>query len=379
VVGPVLGGYIADNFGWEWIFFINIVPGIVSLVINYAVLHDPDYLKAQRAELHRSRLRFDYTGLGLIVLAMTCMEVILSKGQEWDWFGDPFGRVQALALGLVLGFVGLVLWERRHPAPVLNLAPFRDRNFALGGLAGYASYAMMYASAVLLPSMLQSLFGYNATWSGLVMSPAGVFAILAITLSGYLVGKRVDARWLIAGGACLIAAGSYWFSRLNIQVSPGQLVWPYALEMVGISALFPPLSVAVFRYLPPELRGAAAGIFAAMRMEGGSLGTTLGKTIVARRLPLHTSRLGEHLNPYNPLLREAGRSAQAIFYNLTGDPHRSQVLTLRAIDGLRQQQAAAMSYLDAYWLFAVLALVIIPLALVMRKSQAEAGAHIAAH
>jgi DHA2 family multidrug resistance protein len=211
------------------------------------------------------------------------------------------------------------------------------------------------------------------------MSPAGLVSIPAIILSGYLVGKRVDARYLIIVGVCLMAAGSYWFSRMNLGVGSGQLMWPYATQMAGMSILFAPLSVAVFRYLPPELRGAAAGIFAALRMEGGSLGTTLGKTIVARRLPLHTSRLGEHLNPFSPALREAGRSAQAFFYQLTGDPRGSQTLALKAIDDLRQQQGGALAYLDAYWLFAVLTLVIIPLAILMRKSQAEAGAHIAAH
>ena len=200
VLGPTLGGYIADNYGWEWIFFINIPPGILALAINYMVLKDPEYLETERAELHRKRLRFDSVGLGLIVIAMASMEVLLSKGQEWDWFGDPFGRVQVLTLVFGLGLVLLVFWELRHPAPILNLRPFRDRNFAMSGLVAYVAFAIAYASMVLLPGMLQALFGYNAVWSGLVMSPAGLFSIPAIAFSGYLIGKRFDARGSSSSG-----------------------------------------------------------------------------------------------------------------------------------------------------------------------------------
>ena len=376
VLGPTLGGYIADNYGWEWIFFINIPPGILAIAINYLVLKDPEYLQAERAELHRTRLRFDYIGLGLIVISMACMEILLSKGQEWDWFGDPFGRVQTLALSLGIGLVLLVFWELRHPAPVLDLRPFRDRNFAMSGLIAYVAFAIAYAAMVLLPGMLQSLFGYNAVWSGLVMSPAGLFSIPAIAFSGYLVGKRFDARGIIIFGACVMAVGSYGYSLMNLEVSPGQLIWPRVIQQVGTSVLFPPLSVAAFLYLPKELRGPAAGIFAALRNEGGSAGTTLGKTIVERRLPVHTDRLVENLNPYNSAFNAISHSMQSFFYQITGDPKGSQTMALQAIDNLRQQQSAAMAYLDAFWLFAVLALLLIPLALLMRKSRAAEGMHI---
>src|SRR5262249_14490952 len=224
------------------------------------------------------------------------------------------------------GLAALVAWELRHPAPVLNLKPFRDRNFAICGVIAYVAFAITYASMVLLPGMLQTLFGYNAVWSGLVMSPAGLFSIPTIGVSGYLVGKRVDARRIIVVGACLMAAGAYWFSLLNLQVSPGQLVWPRVVQQIGTSSLFAPLSVAAFLYLPKELRGPAAGIFAALRNEGGSAGTTLGKTLVTRRLPLHTERLVERLNPYNPAFNDAIQSAQSFFFRHTGDPEGSRLM-----------------------------------------------------
>ena len=226
--------------------------------------------------------------------------------------------------------------------------------------------------------MLQNLFGYNAVWSGLVMSPAGLFSIPTLAIVGYALGKKVDARWIIVGGAVLMAVGSYWYSQMNLEASPGQMVWGRVIQQVGTASLFAPLSVAAFLYLPRELRGPAAGIFAALRNEGGSLGTTLGQTIVTRRTPLHTARLGENLNAYNPAFNDAMQSFQSFFYQATGDPEGSREMALGAVDALRQQQSSALAFLDAFWILAVMALALIPLCFFMRKSVAEEGMHIGA-
>ena len=376
VLGPTLGGYIADNYSWEWIFLINVPMGMIAFGLNYWLLEDPEYLKEERRTLRSKPLNFDYIGLGLIVIVMSTMEVILSKGQEWDWLGDPFGRVQWLLAIFGFGLVGMIVWESRHPAPILNLGPFKDRNFVACGIVAYVAFAILYASMTLLPGMLQTLFGYNAEWSGLVMSPAGLFSIPTMLVVGFLIGKRVDARWLIMVGAVLMAAGAYWFALLNLDVSPGQLVWPRVVQQLGTSFMFAPLSVAAFMYLPKEYRGAAAGIFAVLRNEGGSAGTSMGKTLVERRLPLHTDRLGENLNPLSTPFNDALQGGRQFFEGVTGDPVTSQEMALQAIDNLRQQQAGALAYFDGFYLFAILALGIIPLALLMRRSVAEPGQHV---
>ncbi len=376
VLGPTLGGYISDNYSWEWIFLINVPMGMIAFGLNYWLLEDPEYLKEERRELRSKPLNFDYIGLGLIVVVMSTMEVLLSKGQEWDWLGDPFGRIQWLLGIFVVGLVGMVVWESRHPAPILNLGPFKDRNFVACGIVAYVAFAILYASMTLLPGMLQTLFGYNAEWSGLVLSPAGLFSIPTMVVVGFLIGKRVDARWLIMVGAVFMAAGAYWFALLNLDVSAVQIIWPRVVQQVGTAFMFAPLSVAAFMYLPKELRGAAAGIFAVLRNEGGSAGTSMGKTLVQRRLPLHTDRLGENLNSLSTPFNDALQSGQQFFEGVTGDPVTSREMALQAIDNLRQQQAGALSYFDGFYIFAILALGIIPLALLMKRSVAEPGQHI---
>jgi MFS transporter, DHA2 family, multidrug resistance protein len=376
VLGPTLGGYIADNYSWSWIFLINVPMGAIAFGLNFWLLEDPEYLKEERRNLRSKPLNFDYIGLGLIVIVMAAMEVVLSKGQEWDWFNDTSSRVQVLTAIFAVGLVSIIIWESKHPAPILNLGPFKDRNFVAAGIVGYVVYAILYASMTLLPGMLQTLFGYNAEWSGLVMSPAGLFSIPMMAVVGYLIGKQFDARWLIMFGALLMAAGSYWFANLNLDVSPSQIVWPRVVQQLGTAFMFAPLSVAAFLYLPKELRGAAAGIFAVLRNEGGSAGTSMGKTIVERRLPLHTDRLGEGINPLSTPFESALQQGQSFFEASTSDPVGSREMALQAIDNLRQQQAETLAYLDGFYIFAIISLAIIPLALLMRRSVAEPGQHV---
>jgi MFS transporter, DHA2 family, multidrug resistance protein len=177
-------------------------------------------------------------------------------------------------------------------------------------------------------------------------------------------------------GALLMAAGSYWFANLNLDVSPSQIVWPRVVQQLGTAFMFAPLSVAAFLYLPKELRGAAAGIFAVLRNEGGSAGTSMGKTIVERRLPLHTDRLGEGINPLSTPFESALQQGQSFFEASTSDPVGSREMALQAIDNLRQQQAETLAYLDGFYIFAIISLAIIPLALLMRRSVAEPGQHV---
>jgi DHA2 family multidrug resistance protein len=377
VVGPTLGGWITDQYSWRWVFLINVPVGLLALAGCYALLRDPDYLIIQRAALRRQPFHFDSIGLSLLVIVMVCWEVMLSKGQEWDWLGDPFWRVQTLAILFTVGLVGLIFWELRHRNPVVNFRPLRERNFTVCCIIIFCAYLALYGASTSLPGLLQSLFGYDALSAGLVMSPAGVFAVLAMPIVGFSLGRGTDARWLIAAGLLGMSAGNYWMSQLNLDISPGQVVWPRVVLIAGLAVCFAPANVAAYLYTPKELRGAAVGLLSLLRNEGGSVGTSLAQTLHERRDQFHSLRLGEYLDPFNPAANSFVAQAQAGFLQQTGDAVASLQLAWQALENLRQQQASALAYFDTFWMFAVLTFVLTLLVLIMKRSVTEKGARIA--
>ena len=260
----------------------------------------PTYLKTQRAELARKPLNFDTIGLGLLAICLSCWEVMLSKGQQWDWFGDPTWRVQTLATLFVLSLAALVFRELRIENPVVDFRPLAERNLAMTSIIIFCAYGVLYAASTSLPGLLQSLFGYDAYSSGLVMSPSGIGSICMLIVVGGLLGAGVDARWLIASGLVVCTIANYWMSQTNLEISPWQVVWPRVMLIAGLGMLFAPANVAAYMYTPQRLRGAAVGLFSLLRNEGGSVGTSMAQTFQERRDQFHTLRVGEFLDPLNP-------------------------------------------------------------------------------
>ena len=376
VVGPTLGGWITDSYSWRWVFFINVPVGILALGGCYAVLRDPDYLVAERMELRKQPFHFDSVGLSLLVLVMVCWEVMLSKGQEWDWLGDPFWRIQTLAICFGVGLVALIIWELRHRNPVVNFRALGERNFAACCIIIFCAYVALFGATKSLLGLLQTLFGYDALSTGLVMSPSGIFAVLAMPIVGHLIGLRMDTRWLIAAGLLLMTSGNYWMSQLNLDISPGQVVWPRVLVVLGLSVCFAPANVAAYLYTPLALRGAAIGLLSLLRNEGGSVGVSLSQTFEERRDQFHVLRLGESLDPFNPAVSSFLEQARGVFLQQTGDPVAAQQLAWQALENLRQQQASSLAYFDTFWMAAVLTFAVTFLVLIMKRSVAEKGAHI---
>jgi DHA2 family multidrug resistance protein len=286
--------------------------------------------------------------------------------------------VQTLVILFILGGCGLVFWETHHESPIVNFRPLKDRNFALSCLIIFCCFGVLYGSSTLLPGMLESLFGYDAFHAGLVMSPAGIFTIIAIIIVGALLGRGVDARWLIGCGLLIVAVGNFWMSQLNLDIAPSQVIWPRVVMVGGLGLVFAPLNVAAYIYIPRSIRGAAVGLLALLRNEGGSVGTSLGQTITERREQFHSLRLGEYLDPLNPAVNSFIAQAQPTYLQQTGDPVGAQQMAVQSLADLRDQQALALSYFDCFLIFAVVSVILAFMVLGMKRSVAEKGAHVAA-
>jgi DHA2 family multidrug resistance protein len=225
----------------------------------------------------------------------------------------------------------------------------------------------LVALAVVVPTFMQVL---DTTIANV--------ALRYIAVGGALLGRGVDARWLIAGGLLIVAAGNFWMSQLNLNISPRQVVWPRVVMVAGLGFVFAPINVAAYLYIPRSLRGAAVGLMSLLRNEGGSVGTSMGQTITERREIFHALRLNENLDPLNPAVNSYVAQAQPGFLQQTGDPAAAQQMTWQSLDNLRTQQASALSYFDCFLIFALVAVALAFLVLLMKRSVAEKGAHIAA-
>jgi MFS transporter, DHA2 family, multidrug resistance protein len=374
IVGPMSSGWLIRNYDWRWIFYVNAPIGLVSFLTCYALLEDPDHLRQERAELKKRPLNFDGIGLGLLALVIASWETMLGKGQEWDWLGDPFGRVQTLLIVFVLGLAGFLYRELTIANPVVNFRVLRERNFAVSCGITFGTFAVLYASSIALPLMLLTTFGYDAYAAGSVLWPAGVFAAVVLLVVSRLLGWGIDARWLIGSGLLVMATGNYWMALMNLYISPWLAIWPRVVTVVGLSLMIAPLNVAAFLYTPKHLRGAAVGLLALLRNEGCSFGVTLVETLQERRNQFHTARMGDFLDGFNPAVCSFLEQTQAVFYQQTGDLAGSQQLALQMLSDLRQQHATTFAFLDVFWVAAVASLVLAFPVLLMKRSVAEKSA-----
>ncbi len=377
IVGPTLGGYITENYHWRWIFYINVPVGCLSLFLTHLVVRDPPHMDEARKARRGKPLDLDFFGLGLIALGLGALEIIYDRGQEDDWFNSRF--ILTLTVMAIVSLVTAIAWELRHPNPVVNLRLLKDRNFGAGCLVIYGIFIVVYGSNVLLPQMLQALFGYDAYTAGLVMSPAGIVVMACMPISGFLLGHRFDARWLVVVGILAVAGGSYWAAHLNIEASPSVLVIRRCTQFVGMGFVFAPINTAAYLYLPGEQRTNATGVLNMFRNEGASLGVALVSIMLAQRGQLHQSRLVEGLTPLSMPFVDARNTLVQQFQTAGYDPVTAGNMALRQIYETTQQQAQVMSYLDLFWMFSIAALCLIPLIFLMRRSVAEKGAAVAGH
>ncbi len=338
VLGPVMGGYISDNYYWGWIFLINVPFGIITAGLTWRYLHN--------RETPTRKMPIDTVGLALLAFWVFSLQTMLDLGKDRDWFNNPL--IVALTICAVIGFIAWVIWEVTDKHPVVDLSFFRNRNFALGSVALCLGYALFFANNLLLPLWLQEYLGYNATWAGLVAAPSGAVAVLATPFVSKL---KLDARWT-ATLAFLCLGGSFWMrSQYTPDASFFVLAAPLALQGLGLSIFFVPLLTILLDGIPPERVPSASGLSNFARITAGSFAASIITTYWDRREALHQERLVELANSWSPLYRDAVDQLQS-----------SGMSSLQAAGSIYRQvivQGYLLSSLELFWISAIMAVAMI--------------------
>jgi DHA2 family multidrug resistance protein len=357
MLGPVLGGWITDNYTWRWVFYINVPIGALAVLLTYVFVFDPPYLR-------RKSLGIDYWGIGLLVLGIGSLQIMLDKGQEDDWFGSHF--ITMLAVLTFIGLTGLVIRELKTDHPIIDLGVFRYRSFAIGTSLMAAVGLVLYGSTVLLPLLMQEVLGYTATHAGVTNLPRGLASFIAMPFIGYLTSK-VDARKLLAAGFLFGAIAMFDLSRLSLTMASSDFWFPLIVQGAALGLVFVPLTTATNDPVPVERMGNATSIFNLMRNIGSSTGISIVETMQVRKQQMNIHVLGAHINPADSATQQALRGLHGYFMSRGADSVTATQQAHAALWAMVQRHAAMLSYNDSFFFLSVMFVLMIPFVFWMRK------------
>ncbi|HUN85996.1 MAG TPA: DHA2 family efflux MFS transporter permease subunit [Terracidiphilus sp.] len=359
-IGPTIGGWITDSYTWRWIFFLNIPVGIASLLLTSRIVEDPPYLKRMRTRIGK----VDGIGLGLLALTIGTLQIVLDKGQEDDWFGSRF--IVACTVVVVIGLIALLYREITAKHPVIDLALYRRRNFAMSQIVMVVIGAALYSTTVMIPQFLQEMMGYTATQAGMALSAGGLVLMLILPIVGWL-GQKMDPRLMITIGFALLSFGIWRIGDLYLGITFWNAVSWRVIMVLGMPFLFVPISVMSYVGIPQEKNNEVSGLTALARNIGGSIGVSFISTMLVRRAQVHQEFLSAHAYSGSPQYRlmqqamvhalEARRFSSANAMGSAAAQIYSQMLV----------QARTLAYIDTVHVLVVLLVCLIPIGYLMKK------------
>jgi DHA2 family multidrug resistance protein len=368
VLGPTLGGWLTDNYSWRWAFWINIPIGVVAVFLISRYITDPPYIKNAKAG------KLDYIGFGLLAVGLGCMQIILDRGQQDDWFGATWVRIAFVLMIITLG--GFIYSQLTREKTLVDLRIFKNRNFAVGTMLIFMFGAAVYSAVTLLPLFYQSMMDYSSWGAGLVVSPRGIGAILAMPLVGLLVAK-MDTRYLVSFGFLIFGICSMVWGQLTLQISPWSLLIPVVVSGFSLGMVFVPLSVTSLGDLKPEQVGNGSGLYNLMRNIGGSVGISVVETLLARHAQFHQDHLVNNLASTGDAWRNQVDALTKMFMS-SGDRSMARLQAIIDISRHIQRQAELMSYVDDFRYMAVACFCCVPLVWALKrvkKSASDVPAH----
>ena len=353
-VGPLLGGWLTEDYSWHWIFLINLPFGLLSLTLIWFLVDEPQAVKDDTKKF-RANFIPDWLGFLLVALTFGCLQVVLDRFQQDDGFASD--TITVFFIVTVFSAIALVWWELRHPQPVFDVRLFRYRSFATACLLMFLLGFTLYSTTQLIPQLAQTLLGYNAFEAGKSLALGGVAALLMMPIAG-VVGKKIPGKYLLLVAFTVTGFAFLHTAHLNLQMGFGDLSMARVYQSLALPFLFVTLTTAGYVGIPPEKNADASAIINLMRNLGGSVGVSIATTALAWRTQFHHVRLADHVSSY-----DVGPGS---FAGVALATAQKQVET----------QAQALSYFDVFWLFGICALCVAPFALVLKKPPPGAeGAH----
>ena len=360
MLGPVLGGWLTDNYSWRWVFYINIPVGIASIIMTKLFIFDPPYLR-------RTTSKVDAWGIGMLAVGIGALQILLDKGQQEDWFSSNW--ITSLAIISAVTLVLFVVHELRAHDPVLHLRVFKERTYATGVFLMTTLGFVLYGSLVLLPLFLQTVLGYPAIEAGIAMAPRGLGSFIAMPIVGFLTAK-VDPRKLLTVGLVGGASSLFILGSINLQVGYWDIFWPQFFQGLSMGLVFVPLTTITMSLIAREEMGNATSLFNLMRNLGGSVGIAAIATMLSRNTQQWYNILGAHVSAFDTRISTLLGQIRGGFMAGGMDFTTATRASYTALSGMVSQQAVMVAFVHLFRILAVVFAVVIPLVFIMRKPKA---------
>jgi DHA2 family multidrug resistance protein len=362
-IGPTIGGWITDNYSWRWIFYINVPISIISLVLTYRFVEDPPYLRQMQVKAKKAGV--DYVGLSLVALGVGCLQMVMDKGQELDWFGSHLITAGATAAAVIL--IAWVWWEWRNPHPIVELQLLKHRNFATAMFSMAVLGLVLYGTTVLLPEFLQNLMGYSAAQAGICMAGGGFLMMLTMPLSGAL-SSKIDLRFLLAFGYGATAIGLFHLAtHLSLGMDFGTAAMLRTYQVAGLAFIFIPSNLLCYEGISREKNNQVSSMMNFIRNIGGSVGIAVVSTMVTRTTQKRQSYMAARMQNGNPMFRQMVAGTAATLRNQGVSAAQATHQAYGRIAMLMEQQATALAFKDVVSVLALIVACLIPLAFIMKK------------